>query len=180
MKTKNLFLTLLLSALTLMSCDPFYGWTEFPKERFESYAPYEKQGIISFQNQKGEYLSLTTEFSCYAEQYDEFGSKNYGSEEFMLHCVMTNESFALDYKIGSFLSGKRDKISAIANIHYNEQNIPLGTQYFEVKNAADFEKICLPDTFKTIDPNTNNYSIIASGKGLIEFSFNNELWTLVE
>lgn len=187
MKTKNLFLILLLSALTLMSCcdpiscDPFDGWPEFPEERFASYAPYEKQENISFKNQKEEYLNLATSFYWYIERDDQFGSKNYGCEEFMLHCKMTNESFSLEYLIGAFITdSKRDEIEAYANIQYNEQNIPLGTQYIEAKNATDFETVCLPDTFKTTDPNTNNYSIIVSGKGLVEFSFNGEIWTLVE
>lgn len=181
MKTKNLFLTLIVAALTLISCDPFYGWSEFPEERFTSYAPYEKQENISFQNSKGELLNLATSFGYYIERDDQFGSKNYGCEEFMLHCKMTNESFSLEYLIGAFITdSKRDEIEAYANIQYNEQNIPLGTQYIEAKNATDFETVCLPDTFKTTDPNTNNYSIIVSGKGLVEFSFNGEIWTLVE
>ena len=180
MKTKNLFLTLIVSALTLISCDPFYGWPEFPEERFASYAPYERQDSISFQNQKGEYLSLTIDFYHYIEQYDQFGSKNYGCEMFDLYCFMTNESFSIDYHIGAWVSDQRDEINAIAHIYYNEQNIPLGTQYIEAKNATDFETVCLPDTFKTTDPNTNNYSIIVSGKGLVEFSFDEEIWTLVE
>lgn len=67
MKTKNLFLTLIVSALTLISCDPFYGWPKFPEERFTSYAPYEKQENISFQNSKGELLNLATSFGYYIE-----------------------------------------------------------------------------------------------------------------
>ena len=181
MKSKKLFFIVSISVLTLISCDPFYGWPEFPEERFASYAPYEKQDSISFQNQKGEYLNLTTSFFYYIEQDDQFGSKNYGCEEFRLYCLMTNESFSIDYHIGEFISnGKRNRINAIANIQYNEQNIPLGTQYLEVINTADFEKVCLPDTIKTTDPTTNNYSIIVSGKGLIEFSFDGEVWTLIE
>ena len=181
MKTKNLFLTLIVSALTLISCDPFYGWSEFPEERFTSYAPYEKQENISFQNSKGEHLNLATSFGYYIERDDQFGSKNYGCEEFRLHCKMTNESFSIEYLIGAFITdSKRDEIEAYACIHHNEQDIPLGTQYIEAKNATDFETVCLPDTFKTTDPNTNNYSIIVSGKGLVEFSFDEEIWTLVE
>ena len=70
---------------------------------------------------------------------------------------------------------ERTNLRVIANIDFKENHISFGEQFLTVKDKTDFEKICLPDTFKTTDPTTNNYSIIVSGKGLVEFSFNEEI-----
>lgn len=181
MKTIYTYITsIIIILLTLISCDPFYGWPEFPEERLKSYIPYNKQDSISFKNHKGKYLNVIIENNnVYWEQCNDWGYRRYGSETFHAFCIIKNDSIKIHYDIGNEV-GQRDGINAYTNIFYNEQIFDLGNQYFKVNNKDDFEKICLPDTFKTTDPTTNNYSIIVSGKGLIEFSFNEEIWTLVE
>lgn len=179
---KSIYISLLLLVcLFLATCDNtrnenfFSDWSDFPEEKFSSYAPYDKGDTVSFyslaldsvmQFSKSPF-SIPVTFSYYQDDRNqkEVARAGYTFKhnlfEFSYGLESINRECIADYRYCKYIDGYKA--------------IHLYSEEFVIT-----DELSLPDTLKLTSLNNNNYCTIVLGKGLVEFFVNDELWTLVE
>lgn len=174
---------LALFAVLFYSCERFVAWDDFPLGRFKSYFPYTENQEIKFINGESDIIVFTINKSEYT--YSKHKNKpNYdgiSTEDFIYNVVMTDnnsKTLTLNHHVTWFADV--NDLSYIYSMEINSQDKHYGYYYYSERQKPENIYNDLKDNITARDRDSDDYFIVATGKGIMEFMIEGEKYTLLE
>lgn len=174
-----------LNTALLSGCSPFYGWPNFPEERFRAYAPYEEGQLVMFLSEEGDTVTAkVTDVQYDFTQVTQRGITSYGQEAAILRTIVEIESMVIDVELSAYY---RKDFEAFVGCHEQTVCDGLNMSYEDgVENIDEFETLLretieLTGTMGTDESDKKECKcIMVIGRGVTSFTVGGDTWQLVE